>query len=121
MIADIYKQTKFNIKKFNLNTFQDVENHSGFVVEFSKEMQDNSKIIKNFLFENVYNHRSLLLKRQKVETIIIKLFNYFYTNSNKLPSDWINNSDLPIERIICDYISGMTDRYASRLYKEIYD
>ena len=45
----------------------------------------------------------------------------FYTNSNKLPSDWINNSDLPIERIICDYISGMTDRYASRLYKEIYD
>ena len=121
MIADIYKQTKFNIKKFNLNTFQDVENHSSFVVKFSKEMQDNCKIIKNFLFENVYNHRSLLLKRQKVETIIIKLFNYFYTNSNKLPSDWINNSDLPIERIICDYISGMTDRYASRLYKEIYD
>ncbi len=121
MIADIYEQTKFNIKKYNLNTFQDVENHSGFVVEFSKEMQDNSKIIKNFLFENVYNHRSLLLKRQKVETIIIKLFNFFYKNSNKLPSDWINNSDSPIERIICDYISGMTDRYASRLYKEIYD
>ena len=121
MIADIYKQTKFNIKKYNLNTFQEVENHSGFVVEFSKEMQDNSKIIKNFLFENVYNHRSLLLKRQKVETIIIKLFNYFYKNSNKLPSDWIKNSDLPIERIICDYISGMTDRYASRLYKDIYD
>ena len=121
MIADIYKQTKFNIKKYNLNTFQEVENHSGFVVQFSKEMQDNSKIIKNFLFENVYNHRSLLLKRQKVETIIIKLFNYFYKNSNKLPSDWIKNSDLPIERIICDYISGMTDRYASRLYKDIYD
>ena len=121
MIADIYKQTKFNIKKYNLNTFQEVENHSGFVVQFSKEMQDNSKIIKNFLFENVYNHRSLLLKRQKVETIIIKLFNFFYKNSNKLPSDWINNNDLPIERIICDYISGMTDRYASRLYKEIYD
>ena len=121
MIADIYKQTKFNIKKYNLNTFQDVEKHSCFVVEFSKEMQHNCKIIKNFLFENVYNHKSLLLKRQKVETIIIKLFNYFYTNSNKLPLDWINNSDLPIERIICDYISGMTDRYASRLYKEIYD
>ena len=120
MIGDIYFQTKKNIEEFNLFSFNDVENHSNFVVNFSNKMQENCKTIKKFLFENVYNHKSLLLKRQEVETIIIKLFNYFYTNSNKLPLDWLNNNDLPIERIICDYISGMTDRYASRLYKDIY-
>tara|TARA_Y100001970_G_C14182251_1_gene830468 strand:- start:459 stop:1583 length:1125 start_codon:yes stop_codon:yes gene_type:complete len=120
MIRDIYFQTKKNIDEFNLFSFKDVENHSNFVVNFSSNMQDNCKTIKNFLFENVYNHKSLLLKREEVETIIIKLFNYFYKNSNKLPLDWLNNNDLPLERIICDYISGMTDRYASRLYKDIY-
>ena len=46
--------------------------------------------------------------------------NIFITSPNKLPLDW-RKIDEPIERIICDYISGMTDRYASRLFKEIYE
>ena len=39
-------------------------------------------------------------------------------NNKKLPLDWINQ-EIEIERLICDYISGMTDRYALNLYKEI--
>ena len=62
----------------------------------------------------------LVLKRDNVEKIISKLFKYFYISPNKLPLDW-RKIDEPIERIICDYISGMTDRYASRLFKGIYE
>ena len=39
---------------------------------------------------------------------------------NKLPDDWRSINE-PIERVICDYISGMTDRYASRLHKDLYE
>ena len=121
MIDDIYIQTSKNIKNNKINSLNDIQNHKEFIVTFSPTMKIKSEKIKSFLFNNVYNHKSLLSKRQKVEKIILNLFNFFYNNPNKLPLDWRNNKKDPIERIICDYISGMTDRFASRLHQDLYE
>ena len=121
MINDIYNQTKKNISDNNINKIHDFQKHNSFIVSFSETMKNNCSSVRNFLHENVYNHKNLLIKRQSVEKIVIKLFKYFESNPNKLPSDWFNNKYIPIERKICDYISGMTDRFAARLYKEIYE
>jgi len=120
MIEDIYKQTNKNIVNLNIQTKEEFQNYNNFIVSFSPLMNSKSKDIKSFLFENVYNHQKLLDKRQNVEKIISNLFKYFYNSPNKLPNDWRSIND-PIERIICDYISGMTDRYASRLHKDLYE
>ena len=120
MIEDIYHQTCMNIKSAGVKNIEDLQNNQSFLVSFSSEMESNSKKIKSFLFDNVYNHKNLVLKRDNVEKIISKLFKYFYTSPNKLPLDW-RKIDEPIERVICDYVSGMTDRFASRLFKEIYE
>ena len=120
MIEDIYKQTNKNIQDLNIKTKNEFKNYNNFIVTFSPLMNSKSKDIKSFLFDNVYNHQNLLDKRQNVEKIISDLFKYFSTNPNKLPNDWRKINE-PIERIICDYISGMTDRYASRLYKDLYE
>ena len=78
--------------------------------------------IKSFLYDKVYNHPKLLQKRSGAENIIFKLFQYYENNFDKLPKDWFLKNNLENkQRIICDYISGMTDRYASKLYKSIYD
>ena len=48
--------------------------------------------------------------------------NYFLDNFKSLPNDWLLQEKYESKhRIICDYISGMTDRYASKLYKSIYE
>ena len=99
---------------------EDFQNYNNFIVTFSPSMQFKTKDIKLFLFDNVYNHQNLLDKRQNVEKIISNLFKYFYKSPNKLPGDWRSINE-PIERVICDYISGMTDRYASRLHKDLYE
>ena len=47
---------------------------------------------------------------------------YFEENFDKLPKDWLSKIDFDSKnRIICDYISGMTDRYALNLYKSVYE
>tara|TARA_Y100000590_G_C15649210_1_gene988090 strand:- start:221 stop:1342 length:1122 start_codon:yes stop_codon:yes gene_type:complete len=120
MIKDIYDNTKMTIINSNLNTFEDIKNHNNFVVSMSEDMIDHCASIRNFLFENVYNHKSLLIKRKKAEQIIDKLFIFFIDNNNQLPDDWKNNN-IEVERNVCDYISGMTDRYASKLYSSIYE
>jgi dGTPase len=120
MIEDIYQQTNQNILNLNIMSKEEFQNYSNFIVTFSPLMISKSKDIKSFLFENVYNHQNLLDKRKNVEKIISNLFKYFYNSPNKLPNDWRNINE-PIERIICDYISGMTDRYASRLHKDLHE
>ena len=121
MIMDIYEHTKKIIDKLELKSLEAVRDHSKFVVCMSQQMNSNCLSIRDFLYDNVYNHKSLLIKRKRAEEIVIKLFNYFETNPNKLPEDWKNINNNAIERNICDYISGMTDRYASRLYSSIYE
>jgi len=121
IIMDIYHHTGKIIDKLEIKSLKDVRDYSSSVVSMSNEMNSNCLLIRDFLYENVYNHKSLLIKRKRAEEIIVKLFNYFEANPNKLPDDWKNKKNNAIERNICDYVSGMTDRYASRLYNSIYE
>ena len=122
MINDIISNSLLNIDKNQINTINDVKKHEGFLINMSHKMKNECSDIRSFLFENVYNHKRLLQKRQDSEKIIFKLFKFFEKNFNKLPEDWLLKIKFEDKnRIICDYISGMTDRYASKLYKKIYE
>ena len=49
------------------------------------------------------------------------LFEYFVKHPNEMPAVYFNNTvDEPVERCVCDYLSGMTDRYAIDLFRELY-
>ena len=122
MVNDIIENSNQNILKNNIKVIGDVFCNKTFLITMSDKMKNDSIIIKNFLYENVYNHSKLKKKRNAVEKIIIKLFVYFSNNFEKLPKDWsVQKKNESKNRIICDYISGMTDRFASKLYKSIYE
>tara|TARA_Y100000590_G_scaffold186701_1_gene212720 strand:- start:943 stop:2070 length:1128 start_codon:yes stop_codon:yes gene_type:complete len=122
MVNDIINQSLKNIKKNNIKKIVDIQKNKNFLISMSKKMKNNCDIIKEFLFVNVYNHKKLRKKRENVENITVKLFNFFEKNFDQLPNDWINQEkNYEKNRIICDYISGMTDRYAIKLYKSIYE
>ena len=122
MINDIITHSSQTITHFNIKTNMDFKQHDNFIISMSDKMQNDCKKIRSYLYENVYNHPKLIKKRSKVEAIILKLFEYYEKNFDKLPTDWLSKSESEIkQRIICDYISGMTDRFASKLYKSIYE
>ena len=116
MINDIYYTTIKNIDNKILK-IDDFQKNNTFIVSFSKQMVEDCNTIKNFLNTSVYNHKKLLDKRNYTNKIVVFLFKYFKNNINKLPTDW-RYQNIEIERLICDYISGMTDRFALKLYKE---
>ncbi len=122
MVNDIINESKKNLKNKNICFIEDVYNNENFVISMSKKMIDDCKLIKDYLYINVYTHKKLQEKRLNVEKITKKLFEYFLINFHLLPSDWLIQEKIENKyRIICDYISGMTDRYASKLYKSIYE
>ena len=122
MVNDIIINSLNNINIFNIQTIDDVKKNNQFLIQMSKEMKIESDEISSFLYNNVYNHPKLIEKKINAEKIILKVFKYFEINFDKLPEDWLKkNVSEEKHRIICDYISGMTDRYASKLYKYIND
>ena len=122
MVESIVEKTTENININNIKKIKDVNNYPSFLVTMDDQMNINSKQIKDFLFLKVYKNVKIEEKRKKNEIIIEKLFNHYQQNFNLLPNDWIKKSDtMNKERIICDYIAGMTDRYADLQYHLIYD
>ena len=114
-----------NIEKFNIKSEEDVRNHDNFLVEFSDEIAKAVKILKEFFRKNVYFHYKLNRIKAKSNNIISKLFDFYIKNPDSLPEEYYdrakkiqNKTELVI--LISDYIAGMTDRYAIKEYKELY-
>jgi dGTPase len=76
-----------------------------------------TNILRDFLFERVYNFSTVHEQIIKIRKIISFLYNYFSKHSDKLPPDIPQNDD--VNRMVVDYIAGMTDQYATRLFEEL--
>ena len=118
MVSDVIKTTQKNIKSNKIKNLKDVYKLRKQIVSFSNKMKHFDLKIKNFLMKKMYFHKSVNTKTDYGRKIIKNLFFKIKKNPKKyINISKYNNSNL--ERIICDYIAGMTDRYAINLYNKI--
>ena len=118
MVKDLIKTTQINIKKNKINNISDVLKSKYPLVTFSKKMSKFDKKIKIFLRRKMYYHKKVRFNTDTGKKIIKKLF----LSIKKNPRSYLNVSKYDksnIARSICDYIAGMTDRYAINLYNKI--
>jgi dGTPase len=118
MVTDIVINTKKNIKKEKINSTADVYKSKVLLVSFSKEMQLFDDSIKSFLKKKMYLSKSVLKKTNNGKKII----KFLFLKIKKNPSKFIKKSVYQrnnTERNICDFIAGMTDRYAINLYNNL--
>ena len=106
------------IKGRNLGT---LKNEKLKLIDFNKNTKQDLEIIRKYLFENMYRSKEVIFEREKCSEVIVDLFNLYNNDLNLLPSDWqkkikYSKSETP-KRIISDYISGMTDRFAINQHK----
>ena len=115
MVNDIIINTKKIIKVEKIKNVNDVYNHKNLIVSFSKEMRLFDLSIKSFLKEKMYLSKNVLNKTNMGKKIIKFLFLKIKKNPSKFIKKSIYNKN-NFERNICDFIAGMTDRYAINLY-----
>ena len=106
------------IKGRNLGT---LKNEKLKLIDFNKNTKQDLEIIRKYLFENMYRSKEVIFEREKCSEVIVDLFNLYNNDLNLLPCDWqkkikYSKSKSP-KRIIGDYISGMTDRFAINQHK----
>jgi dGTPase len=78
-------------------------------------------VLREFLFRTVYTQPTTQKEMEKAKGVIETLYRYFVEHGDELPPELLTHlSSEPIERVVCDYVSGMTDRYALNRYTELF-
>ena len=88
----------------------------------SQEVDRAMKELRQFMFERVYHNRSAKLEEKKAEQLMVTLYEYYMKNIHLLPQEYqrMLYDGEQQERVVCDYVGAMTDRFAIAQYEEIY-
>jgi dGTPase len=109
-----------------LNTFvHDIVNTSSGMgkVEMSPAIGEAMKDLRKFMFENLYTNAAAKGEENKAELMVRELYGYYISYPDKMPADYyrmIEEKGEAPERVVCDYISGMTDQYSMMKFREIF-
>ncbi|HNY84737.1 MAG TPA: deoxyguanosinetriphosphate triphosphohydrolase [Anaerolineaceae bacterium] len=91
------------------------------VVGFSEDMYRRNRELKDFLFANLYRHYRVVRMSTKAERVVSELFNVYHSTPAVMPPYYQGLiAERGLERTICDYIAGMTDRYAVDEYNRMF-
>jgi dGTPase len=92
------------------------------LVGFSAELRQRNSQLKEFLYNSLYRHWRVMRMTAKAIRMLGQLFDVFVENPTLLPlENQVKTNDLPVQRVVCDYIAGMTDRYALQEYRRLFD
>lgn len=90
-------------------------------IKMEPHIQESADKLREFLFERVYRNPVAKAEESKAQDMLMRLFDYFVKNPDKMTSLYRRNCEFePVERCVCDFLSGMTDRYAIEVYSNLY-
>ncbi|MCP5462103.1 MAG: deoxyguanosinetriphosphate triphosphohydrolase [bacterium] len=119
-VRDVLNQTQANLQAYGINSVNDVQKTFVPLVSLSPIVAEKHKQLKRFLYTGLYTHHQVEIMNQKGLRIITELFNLFIDNPRLLePYAYVRLEDYPLHRVVCDYIAGMTDRYAFNEYAKL--
>ena len=87
-------------------------------VVMEPETKKAADALRAFLFERVYYSKEVLAEEKRAKELIFRLFSYYLSHPDEMP-EFYNSYDDPLDRRVCDFISGMTDRHAIELYEKL--
>ncbi len=98
------------------------ESHQKGIIQMSGQVRVAFYSMREFLFEKVYVGSLAKEQEDKAKQVIYQLYNYYISKVDKLPKEYIKRLEIgDLEtQIVCDYIAGMTDRYAIHTYCELF-
>jgi len=125
MVADVVAQTKKNCAEANVKSSDDVRSQKCTMVQFAAQMAENNRVLQAFLSTRMYRHERVLEIMDRAQRVIRDLFEAYMNDASLLPEDWRDHGPATdrshYARQVCDFLSGMTDRFALDQHKRLFD
>ncbi|MFY0618897.1 deoxyguanosinetriphosphate triphosphohydrolase [Shimia sp.] len=124
MVSDVIATSQKALSEVEAASVADIRHCGRPVVQFSKALWLDLKEIRTFLFARMYRAPSVVMMREKVTVVVEELFPLFLDQPTLLPERWHGDlqqcdSETAVARMVSDYISGMTDRYALQQHAKL--
>ena len=124
LVEDVITVARTRLAEMKPETATDIRMAGRTLIQFSDPVFQDLKVIRAFLFDRMYRAPSVVLMRKQVTQVVEDLFPYFCAHTDQLPKQWRKDvedadGDTALARIVSDYISGMTDRFALQEHERL--
>lgn len=121
-VTDVIDHTEMRLRELGIASLEDVRTCREPLVCFSPEMEEKKKHLKDFLFRQMYRNYRVVRMEDKTDRLLTDLFGAYLGRQEQLPPRIYEKCRAGIpERVICDYIAGMTDRFAQDEHRKLFD
>jgi len=121
-VNDLVYTTQQRLRDSNVRSVEELQRLPYNVIAFSEDMHRRNRQIKDFLYAKLYRHYRVVRMQVKAERILTNLFNAYRAEPSILPTHVQEQVEqFGLERTICDYIAGMTDRFAIEEHQKLFD
>ncbi|MDX9953631.1 MAG: deoxyguanosinetriphosphate triphosphohydrolase [Anaerolineae bacterium] len=122
LVTDLITSTSERLEQCHCASVEDVRQRPQKIVGLSPETAAMTRELKRFLYERLYRHPHVMRMQLKAERVITALFEAYIGEPAQLPFEvQAKLQERSLERLVCDYIAGMTDRYALQEYAKLFD
>ncbi|MDO8802051.1 deoxyguanosinetriphosphate triphosphohydrolase [Phenylobacterium sp.] len=124
MIDDVLAETNRRASASKVASADDVRHLDHALVAFSRDMLEDLGQLREFLMNRMYRHWKVNRTRSQARRILAEMFQLFMSEPDVLPTEWFarsqNRDDAGRARVVCDYIAGMTDRFAIEEHRRLF-
>jgi dGTPase len=124
MVEDVMSETRRRAREAKVESSEDVRALRQPIVQFSRPMLEDLGRLRAFLHERMYRHYRVNRTRSQARRMLAEMFALFMEQPDVLPPDWRERSrgrdEAGRARVVCDYIAGMTDRYAIEEHRKLF-
>jgi dGTPase len=119
-VSDLINTSLDRIGEMNINSVAELEGQKNIMIDFSKDMNEKRAQLKNTLNRELYRHYRVIRMSSKASRFLKTLFQIYCDNPEQLPPQAFEKIGKRGKyQVICDYVAGMTDRYALDQYKKL--
>jgi dGTPase len=120
-VCDLLEQTRRNLRALRIGSVADVRGCDQAIVYPGAEVLALKAELESFLYEKVYRHYRVMRMASKGQRLLKTMFDEFCRSPQQLPTRYYQRSQQsPVPRTVCDYLAGMTDRYAQDEYNRLF-
>ena len=121
-IGDVMTRTAEALDANDIDSPEKLQRHPENVVAYTPDFGQKVRALKKFLFDRMYRHYRVMRMQTKAERFVAELFDAYVKEPHMLPDETQARLETaPMERVVADYIAGMTDRYALDDWQRLYD
>ena len=122
LVTDVVDATSQQIDAARPKSARELQQLDHNVAGYTSDTHRRNRELKNFLYNELYRHHRVVRMAVKAERTITMLFNAYLEEPSMLDATYQKLIDKRgLERTICDYIAGMTDRYAIEEHQKLFD